>query len=228
MSAAIPPPPARLIELMEQSFAPQRAFEYDAERWLKWLGDIPGAADAINSLPDAVDRPLIRQVVCDLEDDNIVGAFIAVMIWGHGTVGYGPYRTLQVLSDNFRDGRGLSDEVVAKLRRSISVAREQGSIEGFRHLANEGKLRELGASFFTKWLYYITATGPLGEDGAAPILDDIVIAWINDNASEQLRYGRTRSYERYLELVTAWGAPYELSPVDVEERIFRLIRNDGS
>lgn len=228
MSAPIPPPPPELVELMEQPFPPQRAFGYDPEKWLKWLGDIPGATDAINSLPDAVDRDIIRQAVSDLENDNLAGAFIAVMIWGHGTVGYGPYRTLQVLSDNFRDGKKLSDAVVGRLQDSISVAREQGSVAGFSHLNNDGKLRGLGPSFFTKWLYYITATGPQGEDGAAPILDDEVINWINDNAGEQLKYKRTPSYERYLDLVTAWGAPYDLSPVDIEERIFRIIRDDGT
>lgn len=228
MSTAIPQPPARLVELMQEPFfAPQRPFKFNRANWLKDLQHIPGADNAINSLPDYVDRTTISQAFSDLEDDNIVGAFIAVMIWGYGLTGYGPYRTLRVLSDDFRHGTELSDEVVAKLRQSIIVARDRGNVAGYSYLNNEGKMRELGASFFTKWLYYITATGPQREEGAAPILDDLIIGWFKTDVRETLRRDRTPGYERFIEILTHWGSPYDLTAIDVEERIFRLLRDDG-
>lgn len=227
MSAPIPPPPPQLVKLMEQPFAPQRAFGYDPERWLKWLSHMPGAKSTLDMLPDKVARATIRQAFATLERDNIVGAFIAVMIWGYGYENLGPYRTARVLSDKFRDGNTLSQQVVEKLSNSCSIAREHGNVRGYSYLNNEGKMCRFGPSFFTKWLYYATATGPQGEEGAAPILDDKVIGWINDEAGEQLRYAKTPSYQRYIDVVMAWGAPYDLTAVDVEERIFRLIRNDG-
>lgn len=228
MSQPIPPPPAELVELMEQPFAPQRAFRFNRDKWLEKMQNIDGAAEAINSLPDYVDRAIIRQAVRDLEDDNIVGAFITVMIWGHGLVNYGPHRTLRVLTDDFTTNGTLSDDVATKIRQSCTVSREQGNEAGFYYLNNEGKMRKLGASFFTKWLYYVTATGPQGEDGAAPVLDEKVIAWFQDEVGEKLKYGRTKPYKRYVQIVTTWGSPYDLTAVDVEERIFRLIRDDGA
>src|SRR5699024_3420962 len=108
MMHTIPPPPAALVALMAQPFAPQRPFAYRREAWLQELKDVPGAGEAIAMLPDLVARQAIKQAVIDLEDDNLPGAFIAVMIWGHGKVNYGPYRTLRDLSDDFKAGNTRS------------------------------------------------------------------------------------------------------------------------
>src|SRR5699024_10016139 len=43
----------------------------------------------------------------------------------------------------------------------------------------------------------------------------------------RLRSGRTDDYDRYVALLTTWGAPHGLRAVDVCDRIYRLIRDDG-
>ncbi|GAA4509598.1 8-oxoguanine DNA glycosylase OGG fold protein [Brevibacterium yomogidense] len=43
----------------------------------------------------------------------------------------------------------------------------------------------------------------------------------------RLRSGRTDHYARYIELLTAWGAPFRLDASQVGDRIYRLIRDDG-
>lgn len=43
----------------------------------------------------------------------------------------------------------------------------------------------------------------------------------------RLRSGRTDDYSRYVELLSAWGEPHGLHAVDVCDRIYRLIRDDG-
>lgn len=43
----------------------------------------------------------------------------------------------------------------------------------------------------------------------------------------RLRAGRTDDYSRYIDLLSAWGEPYGLRAVDVSDRIYRLIRDDG-
>lgn len=43
----------------------------------------------------------------------------------------------------------------------------------------------------------------------------------------RLRSGRTDDYDRYVALLSAWGEPYGLRAVDVCDRIYRLIRDDG-
>ena len=227
MLEPVPDPPHELVRLMEQPFPAQRAFAYDADHWLEWLDAIPGARAAIEMLPAEVNRGIISEAFSELEQDNIAGAFIVVMIWGYGYAKYGPYRTLRVLSDDFRNGETLSPEVEEKLRRSITISRDQGSIAGYSYLINEGKLRKLGASFFTKWLYFATATGPQGEQATAPILDDLIIDWLKPRGVE-LRRSRTPHYECYVNVLTEWGKPFDLTAVDVEERIFRLIRNDST
>ncbi len=43
----------------------------------------------------------------------------------------------------------------------------------------------------------------------------------------RLRPGRTDDYGRYVDILSAWGGPYGLRAVDVCDRIYRLIRDDG-
>lgn len=58
------------------------------------------------------------------------------------------------------------------------------------------------------------------------MLDALVISWLASNGDLALRAGYTDDYARYVETLRSWGAPHGLAPVDVEERIFGLIRNE--
>ncbi|OAV62887.1 hypothetical protein A6F49_04315 [Enteractinococcus helveticum] len=218
------PTPLCLAEDMKQPFTKQRAFSYDREKWLHWLAEIPGAVTAVTALPNEVDRDAIKHAVKEnLEANNVEGAFSSTMIWGYGTIGYGPSRTLKILSNGQENGNTLSDAVVNKLRQSVKVSRTDGGVAGFYYLNNEGKIKDLGPSFFTKWLYFITASGPQGEKAATPILDALVIDWLEEKGMK-LRRARSSDYENYVCCLTEWGAPYGLSAAEVEERIFRIIR----
>lgn len=100
---------------------------------------------------------------------------------------------------------------------------------GYRFLnTQDGKISNLGPAFFTKWLYFVTADGSVdGGPQAAPILDVLVLNWLRTKADLRLRTGWTVDYETYLDLLTTWGKPYGIHRAGVEERIFRLIREDG-
>lgn len=50
----------------QEDFAPQRPFKFKRVNWPKDLQCVPGADDAVNSLPDYVDRAIIRQAVAEL------------------------------------------------------------------------------------------------------------------------------------------------------------------
>lgn len=219
----IPEPPNELVELMTEPFDGQRAFTYNRERWLERLADIPGALTTIEELPDEVDRQAIHETFTSNYPHNIEGAFTAVMIWGYGKSGYGPWRTARCLTNDFASDNNLSPEVVDKLRKSVTITRENGAIAGYYYLNNDGKIYGLASSFFTKWLYYASVTGPDGVKGAAPILDDLMIDWFAEK-NIPLRRDRTPDYKCYFNILTAWGRNYGLAPVEVEERIFRLIR----
>lgn len=97
----------------------------------------------------------------DLLPGDVATAFTVAMIWGHGSTGYGPYRTATTLTAT-RSPKGVPVDatVRSRLGESIEVAREAGCVEGYRLLANRlGRVSGLGPAFFVKWLYFVTARG---------------------------------------------------------------------
>ncbi|SMY12158.1 hypothetical protein BJEO58_01752 [Brevibacterium jeotgali] len=120
-----------------------------------------------------------------------------------------------------------------------------------------GRIYGLGPSFFTKWLHIGTlalSQEAAPTNPPAPMLDNQAISWLKTQARLiddvrdagvhhtdhlggtpttpegdllRLRSGRTDDYGRYVALLSAWGEPYGLRAVDVCDRIYRLIRDDG-
>lgn len=220
-------PPA-LRESLQRELPPQRGFTYDRSAWLRWTSDLPSVEQTIKALPDAIDRALVAGTVDDLvEQGDVVPAFIVAMMWGHGKSNYGPSRTAKILAGSESEGDVRTGPSAGKLTESVRLARGQGPVEGFRYLNNTGHIKGLGPAFFTKWLYFVTARGQARSKGAAPVLDALIIRWLKEKADTRLRYGKTPDYQRYIELLEAWGKPHDRTPVEVEEGIFRLIRNDG-
>lgn len=157
--------------------------------------------------------------------ESAIGAFIVAMIWGYGTVGYGPWRTQRILDTN--------DDVAARLAEVARVARQEGALAGFDAMSQR-PLKYLGVAFGTKFLYFCTAdsstlaTGPTPM--VAPVLDRIVRRWLREHADIRVRIDRWRTddYSRYLNALGDWAQQLEL-PIDtVEELIFRSVRAGGS
>jgi hypothetical protein len=85
-----------------------------------------------------------------------------------------------------------------------------------------GISRILGPAFFTKWLYFASATsGPDGDD-AAPILDKRIKQWLCAPADLILDINKTDDYQRYVELLREWGSSHGWTAVQVEKAIFGL------
>ncbi|WP_139277460.1 8-oxoguanine DNA glycosylase OGG fold protein [Rhodococcoides corynebacterioides] len=227
---SIPPVPDALVPLLTSGLPQQRAFAFSRPSWSRWFVRMPGVLDAMDALPDRVDRAHVATTVDGLIDSDVAAAFVVAMIWGHGKSGYGPFRTARILTGGRRRPleHELSTDVVDKLRASVDHVRGDGPVEGYRYMANEGALWGLGPAFFTKWLCFASARGDHESDTAAPILDAIVIRWLHRNSDVRLRTGRTVDYEWYVDTLRAWGSAAGLSAVQVEERIFRLNRADGA
>lgn len=204
---------------------PQRAFAWGRERW-RLLDPFDGVADLLDRLPEEVDRESTRHVVLDeFEAGRIVPAFVAAMVWGYGTTGYGPRRTTWVLAGTKVRGASLNPHVPEHLADGAKIARMAGAEAGYRYLNNEGYSKYLRAAFFTKWLYFTTAVQGLDDTAAAPILDMQVRNWIATHADVRLELGSTAEYGRYLALLDAWGHPddaWSLSRCPVEREIFGL------
>lgn len=221
--------PEELAQLLQEGHVPQRAFGWPRPRWRRWLQGVDGSDDFLTRLPDALDRRTTAAVVQNhLTDGQVASAFVAAMIWGHGYAGYGPYRTACVLTGRSAPRGAPADAAVLdKLYASAEWVRDPGPVEAYRYLNNEGKVSGLGPAFFTKWLYFTSASDPYGPQ-AAPVLDQLVTTWLDHHADVRLRYARTDDYARYLALLHSWGEPHGRTAVQVEEAIFRLIRDDGA
>nr|WP_311212273.1 MULTISPECIES: hypothetical protein [unclassified Arthrobacter] len=89
-------------------------------------------------------------------------------------------------------------------------------------MSNEGRIKYLGAAFFTKWLYFASAVQASDDATAAPILDKQLADWLFAHASISLQLGRTSSYDQYVGLLTEWGSRHNRSAVQVEKAIFGL------
>lgn len=161
----------------------------------------------------------------------VVTAFLAAMIWGYGTTGYGPYRTSRVLA---------SDPDIVK--HLIDVAsRAQGSPNGgedaFRHIAeHRGQadyLKYLGPAFGTKFLYFLTAASEVAD--TTPVMDAVVRRWFRSEADISLATGSwdTESYQTYIGCLDEWREQMptgrggnRLERVDLELLIFASARGD--
>lgn len=233
-SMTITAPPDALATLLSQPVVPQAAFPWTKQPWLDQMQDLPEVLSMLDGLPEKVDRDAVRGVVSrEMADGRVLPAFIATMVWGWGTTaGLGALRTRWILTQTHGKDANAADEQVdpvVEIRLAESAKRMQdgGAVEGFRYLNNEGGLRHLGASYFTKWLYFTSAVdGAYGKD-AAPILDDRILGWLKQSAGIELKKSSTPAYQEYVALLSAWGSLFDRTPVEVEAEIFRLTTGRG-
>jgi hypothetical protein len=84
----------------------------------------------LNSLPDRVDRAEAARYAREVTTaDTAVRAFLVVMIWGYGPVGYGPYRTARVLRENPDAG--------GRLAEITRIAQDQGGLAAFADIERQ-------------------------------------------------------------------------------------------
>ena len=163
----------------------------------------------------------------------VVTAFIAAMIWGYGTSGYGPYRTVRVLSTDLHAVKHLVE--IARIAQDPA----QGGLAAFAEIAaqraaGDPYLKYLGPAFGTKFLYFLTAASD--EVETTPVLDAVVRRWFRDEAHETLytAWWDPDSYAKYLGLLDEWRerlpaatGSKALKREDVELLIFASARGDA-
>jgi hypothetical protein len=145
---------------------------------------------------------------------------VAVMMWGYGTMGYGPARTERMLAT--RD----AEQRIAAAFRAVNDPRH-GASSGYAALADHGtaRLAWLGPAFGTKFLY-VAGHGQVPYGRQPLILDALVGRWIEAQVGVRLfPWTWLRSaYGRYLDLMHAWAAELGWEPDQVEHRVFTLGR----
>ncbi|MDP9933837.1 hypothetical protein J2T11_000161 [Paenarthrobacter nicotinovorans] len=154
MTHSIPVPDALAARLDRES-KQQRTFPWRAEPWLELMHDLPQVTELLQRMPGRVDRISTRDLVLrELAAGRTLPAFVGAMVWGYGTTGYGPVRTRWVLTGTKTNPRAspILPHVTLRLEDGVATACRSGPLEAFRHMNNEGKIKYLGAAFFTKWL----------------------------------------------------------------------------
>lgn len=210
----------------------QAAMTWTSKSWGNWLAFVPGIEEYLERMPTdgdgRVSRSSVREAV-QAEGESAPHRFIAVMIWGYGTAGYGPYRTARVLtqaaSSVAQEATGVSYSAIESLDVSQALARSGAGLEAFYYLNNDaqGRLDGLGSAFFTKWLYFASIVDdPDASD--VPIFDERVRRWLRGVGAPglRLRHNSTQSYAAYVALLSAWGHAVGVAPSRVERAIFAL------
>ncbi|MFB9931305.1 hypothetical protein ACFORO_42880 [Amycolatopsis halotolerans] len=215
------PVPAALTNTVQrwrdQDEPVQPPIRWSREAWRKYF---PSQHAFLDALPEQIDRAeATRHAAHATTPEGAERAFLAAMIWGYGRVGYGPWRTARVLTEN--------PHAVDRLAEVAVVAREQGGLAAFRDLASQ-PLRYLGVAFGTKYLRFVTAAHTSDK---APILDAVVRRWVSTHTGLHLMIDEWRPavYEKYVALLTSWAAELGLATDTVEELIFRsAVSREGS
>lgn len=224
--------PAVLATRLSAEQKPQKPFSWNRAKWETFAGDIPDVAKALKDLPDELDRNVVRGAVqSNLVRERVLGALVPVLIWG-GPGGYGPYRARRILTGGTGIvGGAVETDIRERLIKAWDVVQgENAAAEAFRLMNNEGKIKFLGPAFFTKWLAFSSMTDSVDGKNVAPILDKRVRDWISQNTKSSpqhvnLRTTSSAHYQRYLNLLDAWGAPHARTRAQVELAIFDLTRD---
>lgn len=102
--------------------------------------------------------------------DRVLAAFIPVLVWS-GPGGYGPFRAGSILTGIQRRANATAplDETIRQhLLVGATAARDSGAAEAFRFMINEGKIKYLGAAFFTKWIAFASMADSIDGPRVAP------------------------------------------------------------
>ena len=167
-----------------------------------------------------LDRVSLRQACKGAATDapSAENAFILIMAWGYGTeVGYGPWRTRRVLSEN--------DRAAQKLAAVAKAVRTHGALVAYARLANDGdcRLRWLGPAFGTKFMYFCQ---PDEQKTTALVLDNLVATWLRRNTD--LHFDAVSwsvsTYGQYLKQMHLWASSLDCTPDQLEYCMFREMR----
>lgn len=215
--------PRALRMLVEQWFGDGRPHQRPAP-WPRdrWIASFPSHADYLRRLPARMGRDDLIAAAADAGRDRVSAerAFIAVMAWGFGKVGYGPFRTVRSLATPDASGR---------LQRVARALHDGGAVKGYAQLGSrsDARLNGLGPAFGTKFLAFAQ---PLGSHPRALILDETVASWLEEQGIRlNPNVWSVRTYERYLGFMHQWAENLGISPDDLEFVIFReMARRRGT
>jgi hypothetical protein len=157
-----------LIGLLEGSRrASDQRIGWGYQSWNKRIGCDQRISEVLVALEDAWvadPRGLSRDAVSKAGGDDPVQLFVAVMVWGFGSLPYGPARTEKMLAET-------------SFEKSVTQIMEnarQSPEDGFRSLFVDGRpiIPGLSIAMGTKFLYFCSP--PIAQT-PTPVVYDIVV-----------------------------------------------------
>jgi hypothetical protein len=189
----------------------QGPIDWPRERWLAML---PEHSALLSSLPDRVSRITARRVTkhATRSEEDAVNALLAVVTWGFGNVGNGPWRAREMLT--------CRPDSAARLLQVANVLDRDGPIAAYQLLRSECKLKWLGPAYGTKFLALVQRGG---ARPAALIHDDLVRGWLAQHGRPDLSVDAYRPpmYAAYLDQMQLWANELGAEPESVEWLIFQ-------
>ena len=203
---------SKLVKEWKVEGAPQQeGFNWTSSRG-NWVKYFPKESKFISSLPDEVDRQLIRKL-CNSKDCNIRQKFLAAMIWGYGDRGYGSYRVAKMLSQK------NAESILAQV---FLLAQSKKPQAAYLYLM-QNRIKHLGPSYGSKFIAFCTP-----RETSAPIYDSFIALWIAQNAKNEfldfsigtLKWD-DKIFARYCNWIDEHATYFECYPDDVELVLFR-------
>lgn len=174
------------------------------------------AASALHGLHGS---SIARRNVFDFvnsQDRSEIDGFLAMMAWGHGTTGYGWWRTaMAAASRRGNQCRKLCD----RIRAQVEAARRspQSAFDSWSH--KDSRIRFVGPAFASKLAYFAVPDDMAGH--RRPLIADDNTAWsfwaftnITDTRTSR------EKYESYITVLHGWAAVTELRPDAFERGLF--------
>ena len=196
---------------LDQGSPPQAGIVWPRRRWVTAF---PGHGELLHALPDQLDRRTVQEH-CESASDSPEGAeraFLVVMAWGYGDVGYGPFRVARMLAE--------SPDAPARLQRAAKALAGSGALAGYEALGDYrvSRLKWLGPAFGTKFLHFCSPPG----SPPALILDRLVADWIRTNTGVSFNPvpWRSHTYRRYVDLLAEWAGELGIESDELETCLF--------
>ena len=201
---------------------PAPGARYNSKNWMQTFVGDPDLMGILKKFPSPISR---NQVASLYGGGNFRQLFLASMIWGHTTRGYGPYRTRLILGHP-QTHQVIQTAVGLVVANKIKSAYESMSIPG------------LGSAFFTKFLYFV---GLGANIRPLPVILDTTVAGAFERMSVQGGWKFTdfanvtrnkdggigyikpfgEGYMRYVDTVNQWSKQLGCPPDHVEYFMFR-------
>lgn len=205
----------RLIDLV-QKWKKSGSQQQEGFNWVSskknWENAFNSEISFISSLPSEIDRQIVRSI-CESSSYSMRQKFLAVMVWGYGDRGYGPYRVTQMLEQT--DALRILSEVEALCRA--------GEPKTAYAYLKENRIQILGPSYSSKVLTFFTP-----REVGAPIYDSLIALWVerfakNDfvNVPTTAERWNSKTYFRYWDWIKDHALALNCYPDELELVIFR-------